>query len=310
MHILSKINSAAINNPVEFIVDAEKAYDDELKTLAENILAEKCKKIVLIAGPSGSGKTTTAHILRDKLVCKGAFAEVVSLDHFYLPADKMPKLSTGEPDFESVYSLDIPQINKCFDDVIKTGKTEIPTFDFLAKKRDEQPHKIDIKNGILIVEGLHGLNPVLTDRLDKNSILKVYISANESIFDDEGNKVLSSRQIRLARRMSRDFIYRDTSAIKTLKLWTSVVQGEEKYLYPFKDRADIKLVTFHSFEPCVFKDIIINLLCDLPKTADNYDYVMKTKAGLEKFVSLSVYMVPETSLIREFIVGGVYEKSK
>ena len=310
MHILSKINTEATSNPVEFIADAEKTYDDTLKNLAETILADRAKKIVLIAGPSGSGKTTTAHILRDKLVCKGVFAEVVSLDHFYLAADKMPRLSTGAPDFESVYSLDIPEIHKCFDEVIKTGKTDIPTFDFLAKKRDETLHKIDVKNGILIVEGLHGLNPVLTDRLDKNSILKVYISANESVFDDDGNKVLSSRQIRLARRMSRDFIYRDTSATETLRLWTSVVAGEEKYLYPFKDSADIKLVTFHSFEPCVFKDIIINLLCNLPKDTDNYNYVMKTKKGLERFVSLEIDMVPETSLIREFIVGGVYEKSK
>lgn len=310
MHILSQINEAATNDPVAFIAKAEKTYDDEIKNLAEKILSNSKIKIVLIAGPSGSGKTTTAHILKDKLICKGSFAEVVSLDHFYLEADKMPKLSNGKPDFETVYSLDIPEIHRCFDEIIKSGKTDIPTFNFQSKKRDETPHKIDVKNGILIVEGLHGLNPVLTDKLNKNSLLKIYISANESVFDDENKRVLSSRQIRLARRMSRDYIYRATPAAETLRLWTSVVQGEEKYLYCFKDSADLKLVTFHSFEPCIFRNIIISLLSDLPDSAENYDYIMQTKKGLERFVPLEIDMVPETSLIREFIEGGVYEKSK
>ena len=122
--------------------------------------------------------------------------------------------------------------------------------------------------------------------------------------------MLSSKQLRLIRRISRDSIYRNTPALGTLKLWTSVVKGEEKYLYRFKDNADFMLVTFLSFEPCVFKNILIELLKNLPKTADNYDYVMSAKSALEQFVSIDIDLVPETSLIREFIVGGVYESQK
>lgn len=311
MNILSRINNAALNDPVSMIAEAEQRYDNELNTLVQQIISNEKIKIILLAGPSGSGKTTTAHILRDKLNCRGIFAEVISLDHFYLEASKMPVLENGEPDFETVYSLDIPEIHRCFSDLIETGKTKIPIFNFGVKKREFDLHTIDISNhGLLIVEGLHALNPILTDKLDLNSLFKIYISANESVYDDNGNTVLSSRQIRLCRRMSRDYIYRSTPAIETLKLWTSVVMGEEKYLYCFKDTADIKLVTFHSFEPCVFRNIIIRLLENLPKTADNYEYIMRTKKGLEQFVPLEADLVPETSLIREFIEGGVYEQSK
>lgn len=310
MNILSKINEAALSDPVGLIAGAEEAYDAELNLVAERILSAGHIKIILLAGPSGSGKTTTAHILQDKLTCRGHKVQVVSLDHFYLEAAKMPKLANGQPDFETVYALDIPEIHRSFSELIETGKTTIPTFDFKTKKRGT-PHLINISgNGLLIVEGLHALNPVLTDRLAADCLFKIYISANQRICDDNGDTVLSSRQIRLARRMSRDFIYRNTTAAETLRLWTAVVAGEEKYLYCYKDTADVQLKTFHSFEPCVFRNIILGLLEGLDASADNYDYVMHAKRGLERFVPLEPELVPETSLIREFIEGGVYEARK
>ena len=310
MNILSKINNMASTDPIALIETAERQYDEELTDLVEEIIKNKDYKIILIAGPSGSGKTTTAHILKNKLIKSGKNAQVVSLDNFFLSLDKMPLQENGEKDFESVYSLDIPEIHRCFDELIENGKTTIPIYDFVSTSRDEQ-HLIDISDGgILIVEGLHALNPILTDELNKNSLFKIYISVNRMVIDDNGNRLLSSRQLRLIRRMSRDSLYRNTGALGTLKLWTSVVKGEEKYLYCFKDTADVKLFTFHSFEPCIFKNIIINLLQDLPETADNYDYIMETKKGLEKFVSIDPELIPETSLIREFISGGAFEDDK
>ncbi len=311
MNILSKINSMALADPKALIDIAENQYDDELNGLVDRIIKNKDYKIVLLAGPSGSGKTTTAHIIKNKLTLAGKRAEVISLDHFFLPLEKMPIQENGEMDFESVYSLDIPQIHHCFNELIASGKTGIPTFNFMKGVRDDKLHSVDISGGgILIVEGLHALNPILTDELNDNNLFKIYISVNCTVFDDAGNRVLSSRQIRLLRRMSRDFLYRNTDAVGTLKLWTSVVKGEEKYLYCFKDTADVKLVTFHSYEPCVFKKIIIELLKDLPKSADNYDYIMDAKKALERFVSIETDLVPETSLIREFILGGAYETHK
>ncbi len=310
VNILSRINSMALTDPKGLIEIAEKQYDVELNEVADRIIKNKNYKVVLLAGPSGSGKTTTAHIIKDKLINAGKKAQVVSLDHFFLPMDKMPLQENGEKDFESVYSLDIPKIHRCLDELIKNGRTNIPVFSFQSLSNNEKL-AIDVSNdGILIIEGLHALNPILTNELNNNNLLKIYISVNRIVTDDNGNRLLSSRQLRLIRRMSRDFFYRNTSALGTLKLWTSVVKGEEKYLYCFKNSADIKLFTFHSFEPCVFKNIIIELLKELPKNADNYEYIMDAKKSLEKFVSLDTQLVPESSLIREFIPGGVYETQK
>ena len=310
MNTLSKINDLAQSNPKVLIETAEHNYDNELNNLVKNIIENEEYKIILIAGPSGSGKTTTAHIIKNKLSKYSKRAEVVSLDHFFLPMDKMPLQDNGEKDFESVYSLDIPEIHRCFNQLLSNGKTNIPVFSFLSASREEK-HTIDISNGgILIVEGLHALNPILTDELNQNNLLKIYISVNRTVYDDNNNKLLSSKQLRLIRRMSRDFLYRNTDALKTLKLWTSVVKGEEKYLYCFKDTADVKLFTFHSYEPCIFRNIIVELLKDLPENADNYEYIMDAKNALEKFVSIDFNLVPENSLIREFISGGVFENHK
>lgn len=301
MNILSKINSLAKTNPKALVEYSEQRYDSELNDLVDRIIGNCEYKIILLAGPSGSGKTTTAHILKNKFIKAGKTAEVISLDHFFLPMDKMPLQENGEKDFESVYSLDIKEIHRCFNELIEKGKTLIPTFSFNDFSKTGE-HLIDISDGgILIVEGLHALNNILTDELNQNNLFKIYISVNQTVFDDDGNRLLSSRQLRLIRRMSRDYIYRNTDALGTLKLWTSVVRGEEKYLYCFKDTADIKLFTFHSYEPCLFKNIIINLLKDLPNTADNYDYIIDAKKSLEKFVSIDSKLIPETSLIKEFI---------
>lgn len=300
----------ALNEPEKLIEVSEKRYDNELNDVVDRIIKNNDYKIILLAGPSGSGKTTTAHIIKDKLIVAGRKAQVISLDHFFLPMDKMPLQENGEKDFESVYSLDIPEIHRCFKELITKEKTDIPVFSFQTLSNNERL-AIDISDGgILIVEGLHALNPILTDELDANKLFKIYISVNRTVVNENGDKLLSSRQLRLIRRMSRDFLYRNTSALGTLKLWTSVVKGEEKYLYCFKETADIQLFTFHSYEPCVFKNIIIELLKDLPEDADNYAYIMNAKKSLEKFCSLDADLVPETSLIREFIPGGVYELQK
>lgn len=307
LNICSKINELALNNPQELIEISENDYKSEIVSLIERVLGQKNCRILLIAGPSGSGKTTTAHILEENLKNRGVDAEVVSLDNFYLEKNQIPLLENGEPDFETVYSLDIPAINRCFLELLNFEKTNMPVFDFKKGRRNNDLREIDIENhGIIIVEGLHALNPILTDNLPSDSWFSVYISPNAYIYDDFGNEILSSRKIRLARRMSRDYLYRNTNAAETLKLWTSVIRGEEKYLYKFKSTADFKLKTFHSFEPCIFKEIIVNLLKDIPKNTENYDYAMQVKDALEKFVSLPMNIVPDSSLIREFIEGAEY----
>lgn len=308
MNTLTQINKLALQNPKLLIKQAENNYQDTIAAVADRVLAREHCKIVLLSGPSGSGKTTTAHILCSRFAARGVQAAVVSLDHFYLPAAQMPKLENGDPDFETVYALDIPEIKQCFLQIIKSGKTKIPVFDFSVKKRLPDRLPIDVTgNKILIVEGLHALNPILTENLPVENLFKIYISVNSAVYRGE-EILLSSRQLRLCRRLSRDFIYRSTNAAFTLKLWSSVVAGERKYLYCFKDTANLQLKTFHAFEPCVFAGLVPPLLENLPADTENYDYAMKTKHALEQFQVLPIELVPEGSLIREFIRGGTYEQ--
>ena len=310
MNTLLNINTQAKNEPNKLIKVSEEKYHSEISSLAKKIVNNEKYKIVLLAGPSGSGKTTTAHILKENILNLGHGAEVVSLDNFYLETEKMPRLKNGQPDFETVYSLDIAEIYRCFSQIISVGKTNMPIFNFSKRKREETMHLVDVsEGGIVIVEGLHALNPVLYDKLPAHNLLKIYISVNDFV-SNNGKKLLSSRKMRLARRISRDFIYRNTSPAETLKLWTSVVEGEEKYLYCFKDTADLLIKTFHMYEPCVFRDIIYRLLIDLPKTAENYSYAIEMRDALLKFEAISLDMVPEDSLLREFVSGGRFENSK
>ncbi len=262
----------------------------------------------MIAGPSGSGKTTTAKILRDYLSESGIHTNVISLDDFYLNREDAPLDDEGKPDFETVHSLDIPEINRCFEDIIKKGKCIMPLFDFETGRRKPNGHTVSILDGgIIIVEGLHALNPLLSGCLPADNIFKIYISVNESVTDEKGKTVLSSRQMRLVRRMSRDDIYRGTTPQQTFDMWESVIKGEEKFLYCFKPTADRHITTLHCYEPCIFRDRVLSLLEKIDPESEDYYYVKNTINGLNHFVSADVSLVPQDSLLREFIHGGKYE---
>ena len=301
LNSLSEINMASLN-PSEFIKTAEKNYLKEVYDAAKRIADNDSIKIVSLAGPSASGKTTTAHILCERLKIIGEKPIVVSLDDFYYPPDKLPILPDGKRDYESVNSLNLELIKKCFTEIITFGKTMLPKYDFLVKKSIPEHTLADITdNGIVIVEGLHALNPIITDLVPKENIFKIYISVNCSINDDFGEQMLSSRQIRRVRRTLRDKIFRDSSVENTLKLWNGVVEGERKYLYCFKNTADAHIRTLHHFEPCVYRDKFVSLKNEINENTVCYEYFMRTIAAIEKFKSLPMSVVPENSLIREFI---------
>ncbi len=304
----SYINNRAKTDVCEFITQSEKRYHDEIRSVAEEIAADVNKKIIMLAGPSGSGKTTTAHILRDYLKKSGKHTEIVSLDDFYLDADKVPLSQEGEPDYETVHSLDVALISKCFGDALLNGETDIPIFSFAEQKRTDKVKRINIQNGgLMIVEGLHALNPLLFEHLPKENIYKLYISVNRNLYDDDGNVLISSRQMRLVRRMSRDDIYRGATPQRTFDVWDDVIEGEEKHLYKFKPTADRQITTLHEYEPCVFQTRVLGLLSQVSKDSKDYFYVKETIKGLNAFCSIDQSAVPQESLIREFIKGGKYE---
>lgn len=305
---LQVINDFALNSPRELIARAERHYDRELSDIAKRISEDDDIKIVALAGPSASGKTTTAHILREKLRELDEETEIISLDDFYLPIDSLPLLEDGTRDIESVNALDIPLINKCFNEIIRTGKTVLPKFKFSTKERIINAREIDLSGrGIAIVEGLHALNPLITDLVPSKNIFKAYISVNRGIVNEDGSRLLSSRQIRLARRVLRDRTFRGTPVNETLSLWQGVVEGEEKYLYCFKDTADVQIKTLHIYEPCLYRNEILSLKDEISEDAPLKDYFLKTAAALERFVPIDISLVPPDSLITEFVGNGKYK---
>lgn len=304
---LTEINKYAALDPTGLILRAERHYNNEIFEVAKRISDNDDIKIVALAGPSASGKTTTAHILCDRLKELGEKTEVISLDDFYLPTDKLPILSDGSRDIESVNALDTALLNSCFYDIVKNGRAFLPCFDFKEKKRIPNAREIDISGrGIVIVEGLHALNPLITGRVPRKNLFKAYISVNRAVDGENGEQLLSSRQIRLVRRTLRDRIFRNTAVNDTLKLWGGVVEGEKKYLYCFKNEADVLIKTLHIYEPCLYKNDFTALTGEVDKNSKWYGYFIKTAKSLEKFQSIDASLVPENSLIREFIGNGRY----
>lgn len=304
INTLNEINTAAKENPIDFISQCEAEYINTVTDIAKR--AEKDDDIVIIAisGPSGSGKTTTAHILRNKLEELGEKTAVVSLDDFYLPSTELPLLNDGSHDIESVYALDIPLIKKCFQGIINFGKATLPRYDFKTKSRIENAIPLDIgSHGIVIVEGLHAMNPLITDLVPRKNVLKIYISVNRSVDDENGVQMLSSRQIRLVRRVLRDDRFRGSTATETLHLWNNVIEGEQKYLYCFKNTADIRLATFHPYELGVYRERFCKMRSTVGKNTPCYEYFIDTVNALERFADIDSKLVPKTSLIREFIGG-------
>ena len=305
---VSYLNSEIANDAESFVLRCERGYHGKLKNLASVIAGKPDLKIIMVAGPSGSGKTTSSHILREKLNDEGINSQILSLDNFFLGREKLPLQPDGDYDFESVYALDLDRLDLCFTDLINNGRCAAPVFDFKTGYPADRTLDIELPdNEVLVIEGLHALNPLVSKALPKNTALKVFVSVASSIYGDDGMEVLSGQQVRFCRRMSRDNIYRNASAQNTIKMWRDVCDGEKKWITPFKDGADITIDTFHPYEINLFAKRITEMLRLLSRGLHDSVYVDKIREGLEKFLPLDIDFVPQDSLIREFVEGGKFE---
>ncbi|MEG2769638.1 MAG: nucleoside kinase, partial [Oscillospiraceae bacterium] len=231
---VSLINAAA-KAPENFVNHCEIEYEYRVVAAAAEVL-KGGYKVVMVTGPSSSGKTTTAHKLANALCEMGHMSKVVSLDDFYLDLDRYPRLPDGSKDYENVNALDVPEIQKCLAQVINTGKTMLPQFDFKNECRQDQRKSLDVGDGVVVVEGIHALNPTLTDHLDGNKIYKIYAGMREE-YSHMGQRILPTRDIRLVRRMVRDSKFRGHSPEKTMSMWPDVCKGEDLYIKVFKPEA-------------------------------------------------------------------------
>lgn len=295
------INEMAAQGAQVIVDYSERRYHSEIKQVARAILAGLGRlKIVLIAGPSGSGKTTTAELLRQQLEQEGVGSATVSLDDFFIDNRHLPVLKDGTPDFESVYALDLSLLHRCFQELAQQGKTCIPQFDFTLGRANGYKKICIDQSHLLLVEGLHALNPLLVPSGMRDQVFRVYISV-QSEFEMDRLQVLSSRDIRLMRRMLRDYKHRNSSIERTMKLWRNVRVGERKYIAPFKNQADEVIDSIHLYEPMLYRDLLLPLL---PLHPDKIyqPKIAQIRQALDLFDPLTIGNIPENSMINEFIL--------
>ncbi len=299
---LEYINEHALKNPTDFVLKCEQRYNNIIEDIAKRIVEETGREIVMLAGPSSAGKTTTARKLCENLNKKGVKTYVLSLDDFYLNREDIPYLPDGTQDYETVYALDLQLFTECVNRLLMGETVKNPVFDFTTGKRsDKEFNEITLgKEDVVIIEGLHALNPVITEKIE-GKLLKIYINVSSRIYDNKGNIILNKRNMRFVRRMVRDYKFRDSTVDNTYKLWRNVTAGEDKYLFPFRDNADIKVNTIHLYESCVLKSQALPLLYESEISDEYKDDAKKLCKALEKFEDINISSVPEDSLLREFL---------
>lgn len=289
-------------NPDAFVKECEDRYNNKIESIARDIAESEKVEIVMLAGPSSAGKTTTAKKLRQHLEAFGIKSYTVSLDDFYVDNSDAPRFPDGTPDFETVDALDIECFQTKMTELIEKGETELPEFDFLTGKRKKQYNHIQItQHDVIIVEGLHALNPRITDHLPAERLLKIYINVSSRIYDENKNILLNKRNMRFIRRMVRDYKFRGNSVEDSHRMWLAVCYGEDTYLFPFKDNADVKINTIHLYETCILKNTAIKLLEEISKESEFYRESQRLIRNLSEFPAIDSSKVPENSLMREFI---------
>ena len=294
----SLINTAA-ESAKSFVSHCEIEYESRVYAAAGEVLASGCH-VVMLTGPSASGKTTSAHKLAAALERRGYPAQVVSLDNFYLNLNDYPRLPDGSKDYENITALDIPAIHTVLSQLLTRGEAELPVFDFTTENRKPETEHINLNGGVCVVEGIHALNPILTETLPRDKVYKIYAGLREE-YSHKGQRVLPTRDIRLARRMVRDYKYRGHSLEKTLGMWSSVCAGEDRFIKPFKVEADLLLDTSFSYEPCLLAGQIAPLAGKLPDDSPLAEMLNSLAGRFALCDPLSLDLVPADSMLREFL---------
>ncbi len=284
----------------KYIMECEKAYRSQLDEIVTEVIREKGRGLLMLAGPSSSGKTTTARLLKEKITQRGRSATVVSLDDFYLVQENPYTFEDGTVDFERVEALDVPLISKCLHELIDKGESQLPEFCFKQKNRSGFKKVSVSEDEIVIVEGLHAINPVITEPLNDERMGLYYVSVSSRITD--GAEVLfTKRDLRFIRRLIRDYHHRNSDVEYTFYLWRAVRMGEDRYLFPYSDRAERKIDSIHPYETAIFRNTALKLLDRVAENSVYYEAASELKRKLQRFTSLEREYLPENSLLEEFI---------
>ena len=280
--------------------DFERYFD----SIVQNILAFNKVKILTISGPSSAGKTTTALKLASELQKYGTNAKIISMDNFYKNNGELPKKSNGEPDFETIDAIEVELLINCLNEAVQYNKTKLPKFNFKTGQRDDKCKDFELSDHeMIIIEGIHGLNPQIIDNLPAENIKSIYTTIGEKVFLPN-DIIFSRRDIRLLRRLVRDYKYRGASPEFTFFLWESVRESEDLYIFPYENNAHIKINSIYAYELNVVKNQSIKLLSEIKNDSKYYEKSLELINKLSYIIPIDEEFVPNRSLIREFIGGN------
>lgn len=302
INFASDLNELVINDKIESLVNVnETYYNNQLNRCAKDIIANNMN-IVMLAGPSSSGKTTTAKKLAIQLAVLGKDAYVISTDDYFVDRNKTPLDENGNKDFESIDAIDLHSLNEDLLDLLEGKEVILPSFNFIKGIRTLSNKKIKMKdNTILIIEGIHALNPKLTDYIPEKNKYKIYVSVLTGINIDSTNRI-SSTETRLIRRIVRDNKYRGYDTLETLKSWDKVKLGEQKYIFPYQNRADFYVDSSLIYEYNALKKYAIECFKQVSKNSKYYYMVDRLENILSYFVEIeNTKIIDDHSILREFI---------
>ena len=314
--IIGLSNAGSLNAAVDsgesgmMINVAEALHSKHIRGIAQAITDRHRSggaKVVLIAGPSSSGKTTFTKRLAIELLTNLLHPVMISLDDYFVDRHLTPVDETGDYDYESLMALDLELFNKHLCALIRGEEVELPTYNFEKGTREFRGKRISLPDdGVLLIEGIHGLNPELTRAVADDMKYRVYVSALSTISIDDHNWV-STTDNRLLRRIIRDYKYRGTSALSTIRRWPSVRRGEEKWIFPYQENADSMFNSSFIFELGVMRDEAEKVLRTVPRDVPEYAQAHRLRRFLGYFASVSSRLIPPTSLMREFLGGSSFK---
>lgn len=286
---------------------SEALQEKKLARIADEIASRKDVKMVLIAGPSSSGKTTTCKRLSIQMLANGIKPVGISLDDYFVDRERTPKDENGEYDYEHVEALNIPLLNEQMNALFAGEEVELPKYDFQTGKSVKSGKKLRLADDeVLVVEGIHALNPMLTAQIPEERKYRVYASALTTILIDDHNYIPTTDN-RLLRRIIRDYKYRGVSAQDTIRRWPSVRAGENKWIFPYQENANVMFNTAMLFELAVIKLQAEPILEQVPENCEEYATAYRLKKFLKYIKPIPARQVPPTSLLREFLGGSSFK---
>ena len=286
---------------------SEALQEKKLTEIADEIASRKDVKLVLLAGPSSSGKTTTCKRLSIQLLANGIKPLQISLDDYFVDREHTPKDDKGEYDYESIYALNLKLINDQFNTLFRGEEIELPKYNFQTGRSEKSGQKLRMQpNNVLVVEGIHALNPELTAQISEAQKFRVYVSALTTILLDDHNYIPTTDN-RLLRRIIRDYKYRGVNAQETIHRWPSVRAGENKWIFPYQENADVMFNSAMLFELAVIKQQAEPLLEQVPENCEEYSEAYRLRKFLKYFQPIPNRDIPPTSLLREFLGGSSFK---